>query len=408
MTIQANPVAATKGSTPFTQDCMAGSDKKIEIGSSNVKAVRPIYLAIVVIALAACSTARDSLSSPDIDAPTDHGMEQEALDQGITGATVPPMRFLLGTTTLEGPSYGTRGDAADDLASAIEADGLASGSVNSNSNSPSLSHPVEKSVLATIAAPVTLLAAPSAALSPAPASVASEPPAGRTPVEAVDRPLAEPAPPPVKLAQADLPSALVVPAATPEARERSFDTTSTLPTPLPPLAALTGSERQATPVADQTPKSVARQVAANDEVIRPHSPPAAQDAAPLRQSVQKQVVAATQAWARAWRAKDENAYLAAYASSFRPQGNLNLADWERRRRQVLAASRNIDLQLDSLSTEIESDKEALVTFHQFYRSDSYQDAVVKQLQLVLVDGRWLIAEERVLETLKTGAQPGGS
>jgi hypothetical protein len=49
---------------------------------------------------------------------------------------------------------------------------------------------------------------------------------------------------------------------------------------------------------------------------------------------------------------------------------------------------------------MQGEKKALVTFNQFYTSDSYQDAVIKQLRLSLVDGRWLIEEEKVLGPLK--------
>jgi len=40
-----------------------------------------------------------------------------------------------------------------------------------------------------------------------------------------------------------------------------------------------------------------------------------------------------------------------------------------------------------------------LTFNQYYRSDSYRDAVVKQLLMVDRGGRWLIVEEKVLSTL---------
>jgi outer membrane protein assembly factor BamE len=46
----------------------------------------------------------------------------------------------------------------------------------------------------------------------------------------------------------------------------------------------------------------------------------------------------------------------------------------------------------------------MVTFKQFYRSDRYSDAVIKQLRMAERDGRWLIVEEKVLSILR-GVQP---
>ncbi|MEW6119643.1 MAG: outer membrane protein assembly factor BamE [Pseudomonadota bacterium] len=108
-------------------------------------------------------------------------------------------------------------------------------------------------------------------------------------------------------------------------------------------------------------------------------------------------------WAVAWSARDEDAYLAAYDSSFVPQGGGSRADWEKRRRLLLGVANNIEVKLDSPSVERTEDG-ATVTFNQFYRSDSYRDAVVKQLRLIEREGRWLIVEEKVLSILG-GARP---
>lgn len=73
-------------------------------------------------------------------------------------------------------------------------------------------------------------------------------------------------------------------------------------------------------------------------------------------------------------------------------------------RQALDAGKSIEIKVDSPSVEREEEGTAKVTFKQFYRSGNYRDAVVKQLLLVEHDGRWLIAEEKVLSTLPA-AQP---
>jgi outer membrane protein assembly factor BamE len=62
------------------------------------------------------------------------------------------------------------------------------------------------------------------------------------------------------------------------------------------------------------------------------------------------------------------------------------------------------VKVDSPVVQRMPEGDAVVTFNQHYRSDSYRDAVVKQLRLVERDGRWLIVEERVVSTIR-GKQP---
>lgn len=112
------------------------------------------------------------------------------------------------------------------------------------------------------------------------------------------------------------------------------------------------------------------------------------------------VLAAVKTWSDAWARRDEEGYLAAYDVDFVPQGGGVRADWEKRRRLLLGVARNIDLRIETPTVERVGDGVALVTFNQHYRSDSYRDSVVKQLRLVERDGRWLIAEERVLTVLR--------
>lgn len=121
---------------------------------------------------------------------------------------------------------------------------------------------------------------------------------------------------------------------------------------------------------------------------------------PASTSPEEQVVAALNAWAKAWRTRDEEAYFAAYAANFRPDGGQSRAEWEKRRRLLLGLSRNIDLKIDGIATEIVTEDRAQVSFRQFYRSENYQDAVIKQLKFVRVDNLWLIEEEKVLAPIK--------
>lgn len=117
-----------------------------------------------------------------------------------------------------------------------------------------------------------------------------------------------------------------------------------------------------------------------------------------------EVLSAVDKWAKAWAARNEADYFAAYDAAFVPVGDASRAAWETRRRLLLGMSTDIDVRIDSPSVERNGDGSATVTFNQFYRSESYRDAVVKQLRLVERNGQWLIVEEKILSVLR-GAQP---
>lgn len=63
------------------------------------------------------------------------------------------------------------------------------------------------------------------------------------------------------------------------------------------------------------------------------------------------LMAALQAWADAWRSRDEAAYFAAYAPGFRPEGKQTRSEWEKRRRLLFGVSRNVDLKIEDVTTE---------------------------------------------------------
>ncbi len=115
------------------------------------------------------------------------------------------------------------------------------------------------------------------------------------------------------------------------------------------------------------------------------------------------VLKALNDWAAAWVRRDEVAYLAAYDDAFVPQGGGSRIEWEKRRRMLLAVARNVEVKIESPSVDRDEEGTATVTFNQTYRSDSYRDAVVKQMVMVERGGRWLILEEKIL-SIRSGTQ----
>ncbi|MDO9468255.1 MAG: outer membrane protein assembly factor BamE [Thiobacillus sp.] len=240
---------------------------------------------------------------------------------------------------------------------------------------------------------------------PAPEPVSAAPqPAGTavTPPEPKVQPMAlaaEPAPvaTPVAQSAAVTPAkpapAAVTPAPLPVAAPQAAPSGSSIVEPLP-------SPKNVPAYVDPRPRAeLSLQPETNVAQIQPDVIPAFPD--PYAVSADDQtVLKAVNEWAAAWSRRDEDAYLAAYDASFVPQGGGSRADWEKRRRLLLGVTNKIDLKVDSPSVDRSGGEGVTVTFNQFYRSDRYRDAVVKQLRMVERDGRWLIAEEKVVSILR--------
>lgn len=183
--------------------------------------------------------------------------------------------------------------------------------------------------------------------------------------------------------------------------QRSLNETSIVQ-PLKSEQAKPAAVNKPVQVSEKTQESVALQTESNVAAIKPDVMPEfpKAEATTTPSTPEQQVMAALNAWAKAWQARDEEAYLASYAASFRPEDGVSRAEWEKRRRLLLGLGRNIEVKIDGPAFETVGEDRAQVSFRQFYRSDTYQDAVIKQLKFVRVDNLWLIEEERVLAPIK--------
>ncbi|MBT9567899.1 MAG: tetratricopeptide repeat protein [Thiobacillus sp.] len=103
------------------------------------------------------------------------------------------------------------------------------------------------------------------------------------------------------------------------------------------------------------------------------------------------VEAAVNRWAKAWSARDVDAYLASYTSDFTADG-MSRSAWEAQRRVRVGGPKFIDVQLSDLSVDQQGDT-ATATFRQTYRSDRFTSSVAKTLKLVQKNGQWLIVGE---------------
>jgi outer membrane protein assembly factor BamE (lipoprotein component of BamABCDE complex) len=104
------------------------------------------------------------------------------------------------------------------------------------------------------------------------------------------------------------------------------------------------------------------------------------------------------AWAEAWRNKNINEYLSAYAADFKPEAGVSKKTWLAQRKQRMSGKRgDISLSLEDVSVT-QNGTEATVQFFQKYASKVYSDEVTKQLDLRFdaTKQRWLITREFVV------------
>lgn len=105
-----------------------------------------------------------------------------------------------------------------------------------------------------------------------------------------------------------------------------------------------------------------------------------------------EVVAAVNAWAQAWSARDAAAYLAFYSPAFRPPGDVPRAAWEAERGARLKEASVIHVALKAPKVTLDGAK-ATATFEQSYRSDRSSSKVQKTLVWERQDGAWKIVRE---------------
>lgn len=371
--------------------------------------MKTLRLIPLVIVLAACSSVDIPVSPYRIDVQQGNALDQEAVDKLKVGMTSAQVRFLLGTPLLIDPFRNNRWDYVYNFRKA--------GKLTEKKR---LALFFENEVLARIEAEGF---APKAAVAEQKQIPALKP--EEKPAKAVEKPVEEPKPvmvEPIKAAAA-MPSAPVVaaPAVAPAvvlaaeapqpgpeksglakqvSTERGLNETSIVPPLTAPSNRSAEASRRPAAVSEKPPEPMALQPETNVAGVVPELVPAFPDAPANVGAAEEQVMAALNAWATAWKSRDEEAYLAAYAANFQPPGGLTRSEWEKRRRLLLGLSRNIDLKIDGHAFESVTEDKAQVSFRQFYRSDSFQDAVIKQLKFVRVDNLWLIEDEKVLAPIK--------
>ncbi len=106
------------------------------------------------------------------------------------------------------------------------------------------------------------------------------------------------------------------------------------------------------------------------------------------------VVNAVHKWASAWSSKNIEAYLEAYAESFKAPDGQSRKEWEKTRRERINKPGKIEVSISSINVRMEDSKHAKASFKQSYRSGSLAQKTSKTLDFVLSNGKWLIEQEK--------------
>ncbi|HYD76866.1 tetratricopeptide repeat protein [Ramlibacter sp.] len=163
------------------------------------------------------------------------------------------------------------------------------------------------------------------------------------------------------------------------------------PAPAPAVVAKAPAATPA-PAAAPAPAPAAAPAPAPAPVAK--APAAAPAAAAPATDASRDVENAVQAWAKAWSAKDMQAYLAAYGPDFDPPGKQSRKAWEEERRSRIVPRSRISVRLSDLDIEVDGSK-ATAKFRQAYSADGLNINGNKTLELRKVGDRWLIVREAV-------------
>ena len=98
-------------------------------------------------------------------------------------------------------------------------------------------------------------------------------------------------------------------------------------------------------------------------------------------------------WAKAWSSQDVDAYLASYASSFKPAKGQSKKEWEQTRRERISRPKSIGVEVADTNITMDGDSKAKVSFKQTYRADGKPQSTSKTLLMSKKGDAWLIEQE---------------
>ena len=230
------------------------------------------------------------------------------------------------------------------------------------------------------APPLVIAQAPTSAPTPAPAPAPTPTPPASTATSVV------------RAAPAAGPPAVPVPAPVPKPVPVPVPVTlapAAAPAPAPPVAAVQKPVIAAAPTVVAAAPAAVKPVPAPAPAVTPEA--AAANSASTAAAEEAAVRKAVQDWARAWSAKQTDAYIATYAPGF--SGNEGSASaWQAARRVRISGKKDIAVGVSDLKISRSQNKWS-ASFTQSYSADSLSLVSRKVLDFESRGGRWLIVRE---------------
>jgi tetratricopeptide (TPR) repeat protein len=180
-------------------------------------------------------------------------------------------------------------------------------------------------------------------------------------------------------------SSSMVPSATPRPEEPARIAAAPVAPPPAPVEVVKPVENKTRPVLVPAAKEIKP---VEKPPVKEESKPMEEPKADSRQAVQD----AVDGWARAWSARDVDAYLACYADDFKTPNGEPRSEWQNTRKQRIRAPSSIQVEVLNPKTSVEGDH-ATISFKQSYRAGDNVMRTSKTLHLKKSGERWLITQE---------------
>jgi tetratricopeptide (TPR) repeat protein len=156
----------------------------------------------------------------------------------------------------------------------------------------------------------------------------------------------------------------------------------------------TGRNVMAATDASAAPAAAAARASRTAEDKSASAGAAAKAAGTDRSPEQAAVLAAVNAWAGAWSARDVKSYLDFYSADFVVPRGMSRDKWIAERTERITGKQHISVKVEAPKVRLDGDH-ATVQFRQEFSSDKLKSTDQKTLTLVKRDGAWRIREERV-------------
>lgn len=121
-----------------------------------------------------------------------------------------------------------------------------------------------------------------------------------------------------------------------------------------------------------------------------------EDQTDLPEVLRQEVTATVRRWAESWSRQDLSSYFSVYSENYRPELGRSQQEWRNMRSTRVTRPQWIKLDVDDIRVRQLDDDRIQVKLKQSYRSDFYQDRILKSINLIREDGEWRILMERSL------------